>query len=151
MRIPYYRPYCDQHSTRRWNLEIHIKRRHGKSPGRYLASQPSYNRNVQSESDSIGNTFEPRYMPQLVPPRAQYFSGLIYPPMDDQRYATGLSEETKLKIEEFKRLMHKYSIYHTNPNAIITMAVYWSNKGDNKFLDEKLEQLRSMDSLSNRF
>ena len=24
----YYCPYCDQHSTRRWNLEIHIQRRH---------------------------------------------------------------------------------------------------------------------------
>lgn len=57
------------------------------------------------------------------------------------RYGTSLSLETKLKIEEFKRLMHKYSMYNPNPNAIITMTVHWCNKGENKFLDEKLEQM----------
>jgi hypothetical protein len=29
MKNIYYCPQCDQHSTRRWNLETHIKRRHG--------------------------------------------------------------------------------------------------------------------------
>jgi hypothetical protein len=28
--------------------------------------------------------------------------------MDDQKYGTGLSQETKLKIEELKRLVYKY-------------------------------------------
>jgi hypothetical protein len=59
-----------------------------------------------------------------------------------------LSPQTNLKIEELKILVHKYSQYLTNPNGIIKWAIYWSIKGDNKPLDEKLEQLRKMDSLT---
>jgi hypothetical protein len=29
MKRIYYCPYCDQNSTRRWNLEVHMKRKHG--------------------------------------------------------------------------------------------------------------------------
>jgi hypothetical protein len=65
--------------------------------------------------------------------------------MDDQIYGTGLSQETRLKIEELKRLMYKYSQYLTNPNGIIKWAIYWSIKGDNKPLDNKLEQVRTID------
>ena len=64
--------------------------------------------------------------------------------MDVQKCATPSSQETRLKIEELKRLMYKYSQYLTNPNGIIKWAIYWSIKGDNKPLDEKLEQLRRM-------
>jgi hypothetical protein len=28
MKVPYYCPYCDQTSTRKWNLTTHIRRRH---------------------------------------------------------------------------------------------------------------------------
>jgi hypothetical protein len=71
----------------------------------------------------------------------------MYPPMhaaDDQRYGTSLSMETTHKIEELKRLMNRYPQYHPNPDAIIRWAVFFN--GDNKFLDEKLEQLRRLDS-----
>jgi hypothetical protein len=165
MRIPYYCPYCDQRSTRRWNLEIHIKRRHGeyllgRSSGRYLASKPfSYEPNYPyhnigsaTVADSVGETFQSRYIPQQAPLDVmQYSASPIYRPpatMDDQSFGTGLSHETKLKIEELKRLMYKYSQYLTNPNGIIKWAIYWSIKGDNKPLDEKLEQLRRIDSLA---
>jgi len=49
MKVPYYCPYCNERSTRRWNLEVHIKRKHGGSPGQYLASDPFYKRSVQSD------------------------------------------------------------------------------------------------------
>ena len=68
--------------------------------------------------------------------------------MDDQRYVTGLSQETIQKIQELKRLMNKYPQYHTNPDGIIRLAIYNSINGDNTLLDDKLEQLRTIDSLA---
>lgn len=53
------------------------------------------------------------------------------------------------KIQELNRLINKYPKYHTNPDGIIRWAVHCSVNGDNKILDEKLEQLRSFDSLAN--
>jgi hypothetical protein len=50
-----------------------------------------------------------------------------------------------IKIEELKRLVKKYPQYCTDPDAIIKWAVHCSN-GDNKLLDGKLEQLRSIDN-----
>lgn len=50
---------------------------------------------------------------------------------------------TPKKIEELKRLANKYPQYWT----IIKSAMYYATiNDDNKFLDEKLEQLRSIDS-----
>jgi hypothetical protein len=46
------------------------------------------------------------------------------------------------------KLMNKYPRYHTNPDSIIRLAVYNSIKGDNTLLDDKLEQLRMIDSLA---
>ena len=160
MREPYICLYCDQRSTRMWNLKIHMKRKHGGSllGGYHHISgtiRPWYNSNSYHSigsatvADSIGNTFQPRRIPQQAPlGTSQYSPSAIYrppPAMDD---GTGLSQETTLKIEELKRLMYKYSQYLTNPNGIIKWAIYWSIKGDNKPLDEKLEQLRRMDSLT---
>ena len=69
--------------------------------------------------------------------------------MDDQRYDTGLSLDNILKIGELKRLVNKYPQYHTNPDGIIRLAIFNSINGDNKPLDEKLEQLRRIDSQAN--
>jgi hypothetical protein len=150
MRIPYYCPYCDQRSTRRWNLDVHIKRKHGDPPGRYLASHPMYNRNIQSHqfgsatvADSVGETLQPRYIHQAPVGISQYSANSPWHVMDDQ---SSLSQGNTLKIHELKRLMNKYQLYHTNPNGIIKWAIYCSINGDNKPLDEKLEQLRRRDS-----
>jgi len=77
---------------------------------------------------------------------AQYYTSPIYrPSADDQNYGTGLSRETKL--EELKRLVYKYPQFHNNgPDEIVVYAAYWSLNDDNKFLDEILEELRSIDS-----
>ena len=36
-----------------------------------------------------------------------------------------------------------------DPDEIVKWAIYCSSIGDNEFLDEKLEQLRRIDSLAN--
>ena len=63
-------------------------------------------------------------------------------------HVTGLSQGAVQKIQEFKVLMNKYPQYHTNPDAIIRLAIYNSINGDNTLLDQKLEQLRTIDSLA---
>jgi hypothetical protein len=157
MREPYICPYCDQRSTRRWNLDVHIKRKHGgyllgRSSGRnlgtyspWLKSNPYYSTGPTTVADT---TFQPRYIAQQAsigtPPST------IYPPlrtMDDQRNG-GLSPDKILKIQELKALMNKYPRYHTNPDGIIRLAIYNSINGDNTLLDDKLEQLRTIDSLA---
>jgi ABC-type Fe2+-enterobactin transport system substrate-binding protein len=71
--------------------------------------------------------------------------------MGDQRYGTGLSQETKLKIDEFKMLVYKYRQYQNyDPDEIVRLIVYHRINGDNKILDENLEHLRLLDSLANR-
>jgi hypothetical protein len=70
------------------------------------------------------------------------------PTIDEQRYGSGLSQDAIQKIQELKALMNKYPRYHTNPDGIIRLAVYNSVNGDNTLLDDKLEQLRTIDSLA---
>jgi hypothetical protein len=64
----------------------------------------------------------------------------------DDEETTTLSRETILKIEELKRLMYRYSQYHRNPGTVVNCIVHFCNNGDNTLLDEKLEQLRTLDS-----
>jgi hypothetical protein len=67
---------------------------------------------------------------------------------DDEETTTALSWETRLKIEELKRLVYKYPQYHYNPGAVISCVIHFCNEGDNSFLDEKLEQLRTFDTVT---
>jgi hypothetical protein len=160
MRIPYYCPYCDQRSTRRWNLDVHIKRKHGGSSGPYLASHPSHpfshkptnpyhNIEYAIVAENGWNSFQPAYGLRQVPlGTSQYPASPIYPPtpMIDGR---GLSPETILKIEQLKRLVFKYRQYQNiDPDEIVRLAIYNSINGDNRLLDDKLEQLRTIDSLA---
>ena len=62
----------------------------------------------------------------------------------DDEETTTISQETILKIAELKRLIHRYPQYHCNPGAVISCVIYFCNNGDNTFLDEKLEQLRTL-------
>jgi hypothetical protein len=66
---------------------------------------------------------------------------------DDEEKTTTLSHETRLKIEELKRLVYKYRQYQSaNPGAVIACTIHFCNDGDNSFLDEKLERLRLVDT-----
>jgi hypothetical protein len=70
------------------------------------------------------------------------------PSMDDQSYGTSLSQETTVKLTELKGLVYKYTQFHNNdPDEIVKWAIYCSSNHDNKFLDDMLEQLRSIGSL----
>jgi hypothetical protein len=127
----------------------------GRSSGGYVANNtPLYSKSAQFRhatiGDTVGKTFQPRYLPQERPPHIlQNFNPLYRPhdTMDDQRNR-GLSLDAIQKIQEFKALMNKYPRYHTNPDGIIRLAVYNSINGDNTLLDDKLEQLRTIDSLA---
>ena len=90
---------------------------------------------------------------QSIPPAAppypadQTFQSQSIDTTDDEETTTTLSQETRLKIEELKRLLYKYPQYHYNPVAVIACVIHFCNDGDNTFLDEKLEQLRMIDSV----
>jgi hypothetical protein len=160
MRVPYYCPHCDQRSTRRWNLDVHIKRRHGsflsgRYSGQYKPDNPFWDKrnnpyhNSATVADSVADTFQLRNGSQQSPQvTSQYYTSPIYrPSADDQNYGT-LCQQTKL--EELKRLVYKYSKFHTNdPDEIMRLVAYYCINGDYKFLDDKLEQLRSIDRLAN--
>ena len=172
MRDPYHCPYCDQRSTRRWNLDVHIKRKHGGLLGR--SSDRSMANNLHSQSihlrnatvaDDIDNTFYSRSLPQqAVLGTSHHSANPIYPPvdvpqtfanptytqiMDVQSYGTGLSQGAIHKIQELKLLVNKYPQFHAiDAGEIIKWAIYCSSNHDNKFLDDMLEQLRTIDSLA---
>ena len=163
MREPYICQYCDQRSTRWWNLKIHMKRKHGeysldRSSGQYTPNNSFwYKHNTPYHNfggtlaDSLEDSFQHRYLPQQGPPRmSQNFANPLYrPTMEDQSYGPGLSQDTIVKIEQLKRLLNKHHQYFTNPNEILTWTVHWAVNGDNKILDENLEQLYSIDTLAN--
>jgi len=65
----------------------------------------------------------------------------------DNDETTTLSKETILKIQELKRLVYRYAQYHRNPAAVVNCIVYYCNNGDNTLLDEKLDQLRTIDAI----
>ena len=66
--------------------------------------------------------------------------------MDEEEKTTTLSHQTRLKIAELKTLVCKYPQYHHNPAAVIACAIHFCNEGDNSILNNKLEQLRMIDS-----
>ena len=117
-------------------------------------------------ADSVAGTFQARYTPQQIPlATSQYSASPIYSPVDispnfanpiyrhmlttdGQSYGTGLSWGTVQKIQELKGLMNKYSDYHTNPDDVIRLAIFNSINRDDTLLDDKLEQLRRLDSLA---
>ena len=139
-----------------------MKRKHGeyslgRSSGQYTPNNPFWykhnnpyhNIGAATVADTVGDTFQNRYPPQQAPlVTSQYYTSRPPPTMEDQKYGPGLSRETTLKIEELKRLMNKYPQYHENPDGIIRLAIYNSINGDNTLLDDKLEQLRTIDSLA---
>jgi hypothetical protein len=156
MRHAHVCPHCDHRSTRWWNLKIHIKRRHGGflvgRSDRYMDSNPiSFNNpyhNIGSATvaDSVGNTFEPRYLSQTPLGLPQYSPSTMYRPLptiDEQRYGSGLSQDAIQKIHKLK-LMNNHHI----PDGMIRLAIFNSINGDNTLLDQMWEQLRHLDSIT---
>ena len=160
MREPYICQYCDQRSTRWWNLKIHMKRKHGEysfgrssgqykpdNPFWYKRNNPYHNIGHATVADSVGDTFLPKYMPQQTPLGIpQYSASPIYPArqiLDYQSYGTSLPQGAIQKIQELQRLVKKYPQYC--PDGLLQWIIISCNNGDNQLLEEKLEQLRTID------
>jgi hypothetical protein len=134
-----------------------MKRKHGeyslgRSSGQYKPDNPFwYKRNPYHNfggtvADSVGNTFQPRYMPQQVPLGiSQYSTGPLYPSRQimDESYGTSLPQSAIQKIQELQRLVKKYPQYC--PDGLLQWIIISCNNGDNQLLDDKLEQLRTID------
>ena len=113
-----------------------------------LEGQERYHRQQeQSLSPSIPTAIQDQPPDVLPYPNDPTFQSQPMNTTDDEKIAT-LSHETILKIEELKRMVHRYFQYHRNPGAVVNCIVYYCNNGDNTLLDEKLEQLRSIDAIS---
>jgi hypothetical protein len=162
---------CSEHFTRKYSAKRHNHNIHngaaeivrlidylaGRSSGQYMPDNPfwykrhnPYNNVGSSVADSVGDASQPRYPPQQAPLEiSRYASPYPSQIMDDQKYLGGLSQDTSVKIEQLKILLNKYPQYHKNPVGIIRLAIYNSINGDNTLLDDKLEQLRYIDSLAN--
>jgi hypothetical protein len=162
---------CSEHFTRKYSATRHNQNLHngaaeivrlidylaGRFSGQYKPDNPFwYKRNNPYDkiggtvADSVGNTFQPRYLPQQAPlGTSQYSASPMHPPrqiMDDQRYGTGVSQETTHKIDQLKRLVYKYRQYQNiDPDEIVKWAINGALKGDTQFLDKKLEQLQMIE------
>jgi hypothetical protein len=160
---------CSEHFTRKYSATRHNHNLHngaaeivrlidylaGRSSGQYTPNNPfwfkrhnPYDDVGSSVADSVGDAFQPRYIPQQTPLGTSQNGTNPMHTIHDQRYGNSFSETTttKLKIDELKRLMNKYPKYHNNdPDVIIQWAIHSCLNGDNTFLDDKLEQLRTMD------
>jgi hypothetical protein len=69
-------------------------------------------------------------------------------PINTTNNKGSLSQETRLKIQELKRLVYRHPIF-SNPDMVIQCVTHFSIvNGDNTLLDEKLEQLRTLDAIS---
>jgi hypothetical protein len=160
---------CSEHFTRKYSAKRHNHNIHngaaeivrlidylaGRSSGQYMPDNPfwykrnnPYNNNGSATiADSISNAFEPGYLPQQAPLGiSQYYESPIYPPMqikNNQSYGTELSQDTVSKIGELKMLVYKYPRYC--PDGLLQWIIISCVNGDNQLLDDKLEQLRTID------
>jgi len=130
----------------------------GRSSGQYAPNNPFWfkrnnpytNIGHATVADSVDDTAQPRCFPQQAPlGTSQYYTSPTYrsmPTMDEQRFGSVLSQDAIQKVQELKRLVYKYPQFHNNnPDEIIWWAVHGVINGNNKFLNEKVEQLRSID------
>ena len=162
---------CSEHFTRKYSAKRHNQNIHngtaeivrlidylaGRSSGQYMPdnpfwykhNNPYHNVGAATVADSVGNTFQSRYIPQQTPlGTSQYSTSPMYRSRQimDESYATSLSQGTIQKIQELKRLVNKYPQYCHD--GLLQWIIISCNNGDNTLLDSKLEQLRTIDSLA---
>lgn len=154
---------CSEHSTRssakRHNQNLHdgmgeivrlIDYLAGRSSGQYTPNNPFwYKRNNPyhniggTVTDTVGDPFQPRYLPQQATVGTSQYCASPIPPrqvMDDQSYGTSLPQGA---IQELQRLVKKYPQYC--PDHLLQWIIISCDNGDNQLLDDKLEQLRTID------
>jgi hypothetical protein len=95
---------------------------------------------------TVVDTFQPIFMPQQTPlGTSQYSTSPLYPSRQvmDESYGTSLSQGTIQKIQELKRLVNKYPKYCHD--GLLQWIVISCTNVDDTLLDNKLEQLRTID------
>ena len=169
--------FTRKYSAKRHNITVHhnngggeivplVEYLVGRNSGKYEASRPSWYRRAKEKrihnfghaADSMGGQYHhyPQYqqraqspsmpLPSLPPPASQGVSPSQ--PMNTTNDHGTPSQETVLKIQEFKRLVYRHPIF-SNPDMVIQCVTHFSIiNGDNTLLDEKLEQLRALDAIS---
>jgi len=113
MKNIYYCLDCDQRSTRRWNLQTHIKRRHG-AIGRPIPTIPKVP--LQSPDKPVSNNWLGDFPPNNVFPATNN-----HPP-DSER-------EIIETLRMFKEIYELRSILAPGLNVAPPMNVYFSNWG----------------------
>ena len=115
----------------------------------HLAHNSNSGFGVATVADSVRDRFMPGKRPQEAPRGNVYkhshysTTPMVGPAHTDHQLR---AQENVLKIEELKRLVIKYQEYLQNPDGILKLAVQCSNKGDTRFLDERLAQLYTMET-----
>jgi hypothetical protein len=141
--------FTRKHSAKRHNFNIHAGRSEivpfieymaGRSSGKYLASHPSWyrkqrqlqaNRIYPSDNRVIADSsFRPE---TLLQP---------YPLPDASPYSQ--TPTIQQKIEELQLLLGKFCSPH-NANIILELAKFNLIQGDEGFLNERLQQFRTLD------
>ncbi len=115
----------------------------------HLAHNSNSGFGLATVADSVGDRFMPENGPQ-EPPRSNMYktshhstASMLGPAHSDDQLR---AQENGLKIDELKRLVIKYREYLENPDGVLKWAIQCSNKGDTKFLDEKLAQLHAKET-----
>jgi hypothetical protein len=110
----------------------------GRSSGQYMPDNPFWykrnNHNIGSVTvaDTVGDTFNPKQAPLGT---SQYSTSPMYPSRQimDESYGTSLPRSA----------INKYPQYC--PDGLLQWIIISCVNGDNQLLDDKLEQLRTID------
>jgi hypothetical protein len=116
------------------------------NPFWHKRTNPYLNLGSTTIADSAGDVFQPRYIPQQAPlGTSQYSTSPMYPSRQimDESYGTSLPRSAIQKIQELKVLVNKYPQYC--PDGLLQWIIISCVNGDNQLLDDKLEQLRTID------
>jgi hypothetical protein len=145
---------CSEHFTRKYsgkrhNFNIHSGRSEivpyieymtGRSSGRYLASHPSWYR---KQKGSQWNSSYPSENRVIADTTSSFRPGTLLQP-----YPTALPNSqtatVQQKLEELRLLLGKFSSPQ-NAYTILELAKFNLRQGDEGFLNERLQQFRTLD------
>jgi hypothetical protein len=103
--------------------------------GQYQSHQQSLEEQEQCRwqqqlalSQSMSTPTPPAIQDASPYPADQMFQSQLMNTTDDEETTTTLSHETRLKIEELKRLVYKYPQYHSNPGGVIACVIHFCNE-----------------------
>jgi hypothetical protein len=143
--------FTRKHSAKRHNFNIHAGRSEivpfieymaGRSSGRYLASHPSWYRNQRQLQVNHRHQSE-----LVVADTANSFrlQNLQRPlPLNAPSYSQTATDHQLQKLEELRLLLGKFCSTQ-NAHVILELAKFNLRQGDEGFLNDRLEQFRTLD------